>query len=67
MKVTVIMEKASDGYSSCFVDDELPGLGLAGYGNSAEEAKKIPPEYTHGCGMQGGICSAPTDNGTLFN
>ena len=40
MKVTVIMEKASDGYYSCFVDDELPGLGLAGYGNSDEEAKK---------------------------
>lgn len=38
-KVTVIMEKSTDGYYSCFVDDELPGFGLAGYGNTAELAK----------------------------
>lgn len=25
MKVTVIMEKASDGYYSCFVEEDLPG------------------------------------------
>ena len=29
MKVTVIMEKASDGYYSCFVEEDLPGFGLA--------------------------------------
>lgn len=39
MKVTVIMEKASDGYYSCFVDEDLPGFGLAGYGDTAEAAK----------------------------
>lgn len=39
MKVTVIMEKASDGYYSCFVEEDLPGFGLAGYGDTAEEAK----------------------------
>ena len=40
MKVTVIMEKASDGYYSCFVEDDLPGFGLAGYGDTAESAKE---------------------------
>ncbi|WP_291529037.1 type II toxin-antitoxin system HicB family antitoxin [Bacteroides sp. UBA939] len=38
--VTVLMEKSSDGYFSCFVEDELPGFGLAGYGDTAELAKK---------------------------
>ena len=40
MKVTVIMEKASDGYYSCFVEENLPDFGLAGYGDTAEAAKK---------------------------
>ena len=40
MKVTVIMEKASDGYYSCFVEEDLPGFGLAGYGDTAEAAKE---------------------------
>ena len=40
MKVTVIMEKANDGYYSCFVEDDLPGFGLAGYGDTAEAAKE---------------------------
>ena len=40
MKVTVIMEKASDGYDSCFVEEDLPGFGLAGYGDTAEAAKE---------------------------
>lgn len=40
MKVTVIMEKATDGYSSCYVEDELDGFGLMGHGATAEEAKK---------------------------
>lgn len=39
MKVTVMMEKASDGYYSCFVEEDLPGFGLAGYGETAEAAK----------------------------
>jgi predicted RNase H-like HicB family nuclease len=38
-KVTVIMERASDGGYGCYVEDDLPGFGLAGYGDSAEAAK----------------------------
>lgn len=40
MKVTVIIEKAKDGFYSCFVEEDLPGFGLAGYGDTAEAAKK---------------------------
>lgn len=40
MKATVIMEKARDGYYSCFVEEDLPGFGLAGYGDTAESAKE---------------------------
>lgn len=40
MKVTVIIEKAKDGFYSCFVEEDLPGFGLAGYGDTAETAKK---------------------------
>ena len=40
MKVTVIMEKAKDGNYSCYVDDDLPGFGLAGFGETAEAAKE---------------------------
>lgn len=39
MEVSVIMEKASDGYYSCFVEQDLPGFGLAGHGETAAEAK----------------------------
>lgn len=39
MKATVIMEKAIDGFYSCFVEEDLPGFGLAGYGDTAENAK----------------------------
>lgn len=39
MKATVIMEKASDGFYSCFVKEDLLGFGLAGYGDTAENAK----------------------------
>ena len=39
MKVTVIMEKAKDGHYSCFVEDDLPGFGLSGFGDTAEAAK----------------------------
>ena len=40
MKVTVIMEKVKDGNYSCYVDDDLPGFGLAGFGETAEAAKE---------------------------
>ena len=34
------MEKAKDGNYSCYVDDDLPGFGLAGFGETAEAAKE---------------------------
>ena len=40
MKATVIIEKAKDGYYSCYVEGDLPGFGLSGFGETAEEAKK---------------------------
>ena len=40
MKVTVIMEKAKDGCYSCYVEDDLPGFGLSGFGETAEAAKE---------------------------
>ena len=40
MNVTVIIEKAKDGYYSCYVEDDLPGFGLSGFGESAEAAKE---------------------------
>ena len=40
MKVTVIIEKAKDGHYSCYVEDDLPGFGLSGFGESAEAAKE---------------------------
>lgn len=39
MKVTAIMEKAKDGNFSCYVEEDLPGFGLAGFGCTAGEAK----------------------------
>ena len=39
MKVTAIMEKAKDGNFSCFVKEDFPGFGLAGYGSTAAEAR----------------------------
>lgn len=39
MKVTVIIEKASDGRYSCFAEEEFDGFGLAGYGDTVAEAK----------------------------
>ena len=40
MKVTVIIEKAKDGYYSCYVENDLPGFGLSGFGETAEAAKE---------------------------
>ena len=34
------MEKAKDGYYSCYVEDDLSGFGLSGFGDTAEAAKK---------------------------
>lgn len=39
MKVNVIFEMAKDGGCSCYMADEVPGVGLTGYGNSPHEAK----------------------------
>lgn len=36
--VTAIVEKASDGGYACYVQEELDGFGLAGYGDTAKEA-----------------------------
>lgn len=40
MKVTAIMEKTKDGYYSCYVEEDLPGFGLSGFGDTAEAAKE---------------------------
>lgn len=37
-KVTAIVEKASDGGYSCYVQEDLDGFGLSGYGDTAKEA-----------------------------
>ncbi|MBP3823833.1 MAG: pilus assembly protein HicB [Bacteroidaceae bacterium] len=38
-KVTIVVEKGKgDKNFACFMADELPGFGLAGYGHSAQEA-----------------------------
>lgn len=39
MEVSIIVEKASDGGYSCYMTDEFPRFGLAGYGDSVAEAK----------------------------
>lgn len=36
--VTAIVEKASDGGYSCYVQEDLDGFGLSGYGDTAREA-----------------------------
>ncbi len=40
MKVVFIIEKSSDGYFSCYSDQDFDGFGLLGYGDTAEDAKK---------------------------
>lgn len=39
-KVTEIMEKAKDGYYFCYVEEDLPGFGLSGFGETAKAAKE---------------------------
>lgn len=36
--VTAIVEKASDGGYSCYVQEDFDGFGLSGYGDTAKEA-----------------------------
>lgn len=50
MKVNVIVETANDGGFSCFVKENLPGFGLAGFGDSAEDAIKDMHEAYHEIG-----------------
>lgn len=35
---TIIVEKASDGGFSCYVEEDFDGFGLSGYGDTAKEA-----------------------------
>lgn len=46
-KVTVVMEKGSDGKYSCYVEEDLGNFGLAGYGDTADEAKSDMLETYH--------------------
>lgn len=39
-KVTIVMEKASDGGYCCYMEDEMPRFGLSGCGDTAAEAKR---------------------------
>lgn len=39
MKVVFVIEKSSDGFYSCYTDQEFEGFGLFGYGDTVEEAK----------------------------
>lgn len=40
MIANIIVEQTNDGYFSCFVEEEIPYVGLLGYGFSSEEAIK---------------------------
>lgn len=40
MKVVFVIEKSSDGFYSCYTDQEFDGFALLGYGDTVEEAKK---------------------------
>ena len=39
-KATIIIEKANDGGYSCYMDGEVGGFALYGYGRTAKEAKE---------------------------
>lgn len=39
MNATVIIERGSDGYFSCYLEEEFDGFALMGYGDTAEESK----------------------------
>ena len=38
MKANIVVEQTKDGYFSCFVKEDIPHVGLFGYGESSEEA-----------------------------
>ena len=38
MKANIVVEQTKDGYFSCYVKEEIPYVGLLGYGESSEEA-----------------------------
>ena len=38
MTANIVVEQTKDGYFSCFVEEEIPCVGLLGYGGSSEEA-----------------------------
>ncbi len=38
MTANIIVEQNRDGYFSCFVEEEIPYVGLLGYGESSREA-----------------------------
>ena len=38
MIANIIVEQTKDGYFSCFVEEDIPYVGLLGYGSSSEEA-----------------------------
>lgn len=40
MKVNIIIEMASDGGYACYMEETFPDFALAGFGDSAEEAKE---------------------------
>lgn len=39
MKVNIVIETSKDGNYSCYMRETLPQFGLAGFGETAEEAK----------------------------
>lgn len=38
MKANIIVEQNSEGYFSCYVEEEIPYIGLQGYGETSQEA-----------------------------
>lgn len=38
MKGTIVVEQGRDGYFSCYMEEEIPYLGLLGYGESSQQA-----------------------------
>lgn len=38
MKGTIVVEQGRDGYFSCYMEEEIPYLGLLGYGETSQQA-----------------------------
>lgn len=38
MKGTIVVEQGRDGYFSCHMEEEIPYVGLFGFGSSSQEA-----------------------------